>query len=77
MFHLKRKHSTDVEQYITSSAVPSTPGLKVKRKQPPVEVVVSSDTDDSEIAVSDKCIMCKVFYPPCTFVHYHCQIGIM
>ncbi|KAH3694234.1 hypothetical protein DPMN_081674 [Dreissena polymorpha] len=38
----------------------------MKRKQPPVEEVVSSDSDDSDIAESDKCIMCKLFYPPCT-----------
>ncbi|KAH3694173.1 hypothetical protein DPMN_081612 [Dreissena polymorpha] len=61
--HLKSqsKQCTDV-----SSAIPSTSGLQVKRKQPPVEEVVSSDSDDSDIAESDKCIMCKLFYPPCT-----------
>ncbi|KAH3825739.1 hypothetical protein DPMN_127620 [Dreissena polymorpha] len=48
----------NVEQCITSSAV--------KRKEPPVEEVVSSDSDDSDIAESDKGIMCKLFYSPCT-----------
>ncbi|KAH3690253.1 hypothetical protein DPMN_191867 [Dreissena polymorpha] len=66
--HLKSqsKQCADVEQCIISSAVPSTSGLRVKRKQPPVEEVVSSDSDDSDLEESDKCIICKLFYPPCS-----------
>ncbi|KAH3892736.1 hypothetical protein DPMN_016863 [Dreissena polymorpha] len=42
----KQWQFTYVEQCIISSAVPSTSGLQVKRKQSPVEEVVNSDSDD-------------------------------
>ncbi|KAH3885873.1 hypothetical protein DPMN_009871 [Dreissena polymorpha] len=45
------KQCTDVTD--VSFAVPGTSGLQVKRKQPPVEEVVSSDSVDSDIAESE------------------------
>ncbi|KAH3892799.1 hypothetical protein DPMN_016929 [Dreissena polymorpha] len=47
------------EQASSVSSLPLYP-------QSPVEEVVNSDSDDSDIAESGTCIMCKLFYPPCT-----------